>query len=289
MNRRQTGLASITFLVCGVSAASAQVAPVRSSLETEASIGLSVVNLTDTDSAFDDQGATTNPLGLLMSTASISTTDGVFVTDSTGSAVFADAGSGTFLASQGYDGDQFGDEPTAQSFTHSMASMFEYDFTLSGDGSVRFQGELENSGPSFIGFVVRVNVLSEFAAGSGFTGSNFEQLVTDDVGNGATAFDITVPLNAASGSYRIQLRLGHSGNSILETDPEMGSTTIDWTITGPAACPADTNGDGRLTPADFNAWVLAFNAQAPACDQNGDGGCDPSDFNAWILNFNAGC
>ncbi|MEL6796051.1 MAG: GC-type dockerin domain-anchored protein [Planctomycetota bacterium] len=248
-----------------------------------------MVNLTDTDSAFDDQGATTDPLGLVMSTASISATDGVFVADSTGSAFFADAVSGTFFASQGYDGDQFGDEPTAQSFTHTLTSVFEYDFTLSGDGSVRFQGDLENSGPSFIGFTVGVNVFSEFMPGSGFTGSFFEQLVTDDVGNGATAFDITVPLNAASGSYRFQLRLTHSGNSGLATDPESGSTTIDWTITGAGDCPADTNGDGALTPADFNAWILSFNAQAPACDQNGDGSCDPSDFNAWILNFNGGC
>ncbi|MEL6497106.1 MAG: GC-type dockerin domain-anchored protein [Planctomycetota bacterium] len=54
-------------------------------------------------------------------------------------------------------------------------------------------------------------------------------------------------------------------------------------------CPADTNDDGELTPADFNAWVLAFNSQSVACDQNGDGLCAPSDFNAWVLNFNAGC
>jgi multidrug resistance efflux pump len=52
---------------------------------------------------------------------------------------------------------------------------------------------------------------------------------------------------------------------------------------------ADTNGDGLVTPADFNAWILAFNTQAPACDQNGDGLCTPADFNAWILNYNAGC
>jgi hypothetical protein len=52
---------------------------------------------------------------------------------------------------------------------------------------------------------------------------------------------------------------------------------------------ADTNNDGVLSPADFNAWILAFNNNAPECDQNGDGVCSPSDFNAWILNYNAGC
>ncbi|MEL7239549.1 MAG: right-handed parallel beta-helix repeat-containing protein, partial [Planctomycetota bacterium] len=40
--------------------------------------------------------------------------------------------------------------------------------------------------------------------------------------------------------------------------------------TTPGACVADTNGDGLLTPTDFNGWIIAFNAQAPACDQNGD-------------------
>ncbi|MEL6796365.1 MAG: GC-type dockerin domain-anchored protein [Planctomycetota bacterium] len=57
---------------------------------------------------------------------------------------------------------------------------------------------------------------------------------------------------------------------------------------GPTCLP-DTNGDGQLSPNDFNAWILAFNNQSPACDQNGDGDCRQNDFNAWILNFNAGC
>lgn len=54
-------------------------------------------------------------------------------------------------------------------------------------------------------------------------------------------------------------------------------------------CPADTNGDGKLTPADFTAWIAAFNATAPECDQNGDTLCAPADFTAWIANYNAGC
>ncbi|MEL6797106.1 MAG: hypothetical protein AAFO89_09835, partial [Planctomycetota bacterium] len=30
-----------------------------------------------------------------------------------------------------------------------------------------------------------------------------------------------------------------------------------------ATCPADTNGDGELTPADFSSWIIAFNSQSP--------------------------
>ncbi|MCA9274140.1 MAG: endonuclease [Phycisphaerales bacterium] len=55
------------------------------------------------------------------------------------------------------------------------------------------------------------------------------------------------------------------------------------------ACIADTNGDGILSPADFSAWIAAFNAGAPECDQNYDEVCSPADFSAWVANFNAGC
>jgi len=54
-------------------------------------------------------------------------------------------------------------------------------------------------------------------------------------------------------------------------------------------CLPDTNGDGLVTPADFSAWIAAFNTQSPACDQNGDNACTPADFSAWIANYNAGC
>ncbi len=57
----------------------------------------------------------------------------------------------------------------------------------------------------------------------------------------------------------------------------------------PPTCVADTNGDGTLSPADFTAWVAAFNAQSAACDQNADSLCTPADFTAWVANYNAGC
>ncbi len=63
----------------------------------------------------------------------------------------------------------------------------------------------------------------------------------------------------------------------------------DLIVWAPDSCPADTNGDGLVTPQDFNAWIIAFNTQSPACDQNDDGLCTPQDFNAWIVNYNAGC
>ncbi|GAB5496079.1 MAG: hypothetical protein Phyf2KO_11590 [Phycisphaerales bacterium] len=57
----------------------------------------------------------------------------------------------------------------------------------------------------------------------------------------------------------------------------------------PTECVADVNGDGQLTPADFTAWIDAFNNNLPDCDQNNDATCSPADFTAWIINYNSGC
>ena len=58
---------------------------------------------------------------------------------------------------------------------------------------------------------------------------------------------------------------------------------------GEVVATVDVNGDGLLTPGDFNAWVLAYNTGLPSADQNGDGQVNPNDFNAWVLNFQDGC
>ncbi|MEL6796553.1 MAG: choice-of-anchor Q domain-containing protein, partial [Planctomycetota bacterium] len=55
------------------------------------------------------------------------------------------------------------------------------------------------------------------------------------------------------------------------------------------SCLADMNDDGRLSPGDFNAWILAYNLDDRFADQNQDGVLTPGDFNAWTINFNAGC
>lgn len=43
------------------------------------------------------------------------------------------------------------------------------------------------------------------------------------------------------------------------------------------------------SPANFAAWINAFNNNEPGCDQNADGACTPTDFTAWINNFTNGC
>ncbi|MEO1534776.1 MAG: VCBS repeat-containing protein, partial [Planctomycetota bacterium] len=78
---------------------------------------------------------------------------------------------------------------------------------------------------------------------------------------------------------------GDGTNDLVGT----GATALSLCPADEPPCLADTNGDGELTGADFNAWIVAFFSQLPACDQNSDGLCNPADFNAWFVNFNQGC
>ena len=84
--------------------------------------------------------------------------------------------------------------------------------------------------------------------------------------------------------------VAYISNSESDELPNPGGAMLVYDLSQlGTTCLADTNGDGVLTPADFSAWVAAFNKQAPACDQNGDGACSPADFSAWVANYNAGC
>ncbi len=133
-------------------------------------------------------------------------------------------------------------------------------------------------------------------------GSDFDPTATDSqtsLGSGlAVEFDVTADVAAfADGSADnfgwviiSDLELVSRNVVGISTDDEgLPPITLEVTVNEDEPCVPDTNGDGQLTPADFNAWIQASNAQAPACDQNGDGLCTPADFNAWIANFNAGC
>ena len=84
-----------------------------------------------------------------------------------------------------------------------------------------------------------------------------------------------------------------SSSHLIEFGAIASSMSLDGlavdTYTTQAACLADVNGDGSVTPTDFSAWVAAFNNNLPGCDQNGDGACSPTDFSAWITNYNNGC
>ncbi len=109
-----------------------------------------------------------------------------------------------------------------------------------------------------------------------------EEIRDDRGGLGWFGFSVAIEDNlVAIGAPRatnIPYRPDPAGAVVLY---EIVPTTVD--------CLPDANGDGLLSPADFSAWITAFNTQSPACDQNEDGLCTPFDFTAWIINFNAGC
>ncbi len=62
-----------------------------------------------------------------------------------------------------------------------------------------------------------------------------------------------------------------------------------WSDLASGQCPGDINGDGAVTPADYSAWILAYNRRDILADQNFDGAITPADLSSWIQNWNAGC
>ena len=98
-------------------------------------------------------------------------------------------------------------------------------------------------------------------------------------GGWQTYTQVSFPVTLQAGQQILRLR------NAAFTGGEFNIDRIEFT----GSCIADTNGDGALSPADFTAWIAAFNSAADECDQNGDGSCSPADFTAWIANYNAGC
>lgn len=119
-------------------------------------------------------------------------------------------------------------------------------------------------------------------------------VVTQSLGSGIFAgseppLGLSVPFTIATPDLRLDYDLGLDPDQPWSVEAKLsGGGESDADATG-SGCLADTNGDGKVTPADFSAWVAAFNEQSPACDQNGDELCSPADFSAWVANFNAGC
>ena len=126
------------------------------------------------------------------------------------------------------------------------------------------------------------------------------EVSTDGGSNWSIARNYTTSASWRTDSIDIGSEFGNTSQLRIrfvaaENDPgdvlECAIDAISIVVPGDCGtvCVADANGDGALTPADFTAWVAAFNAQSAACDQNGDSLCTPADFTAWVANFNAGC
>lgn len=266
----------------------AQVTNVRSSIDSLARVTLSVVDEGDLDENRDEQFGSTTALGPVDSIATVSSAQGTYYSTITGSASFTSNQEMTFQSNASYEGNQAPGKVEAQSFGHTLNSLFEYDFIIPENGSININGTLLNGGPSVLEYNAVVQVLAESTIGGGFTGAFFEQLVLDTSFDSEN-FDFTVPLEHASGSYRVTIRLSHSGTGQLETDVFSGSLNSNITITAESSCAPDLNGDGLLDFFDISAFLTAFSANDPIADFNADGVYDFFDVSAFLSLYSAGC
>ena len=118
----------------------------------------------------------------------------------------------------------------------------------------------------------------------------------DPGSGGGDAFDIAWAIDPATGDpanlggfdfIRITTAVDSINGSLGEVSTEIDAVAIVRSVS--TTCIADVNGDGVLTPADFTAWLAAYQIMDPAADQNGDGMITPADFTAWLNNFNTNC
>ena len=129
-----------------------------------------------------------------------------------------------------------------------------------------------------------------------FNGSAWQQVWNHTAGSFTDAgwqsqnFDISAH---ADGNANLQIRwiMGTTDTSVTYCGWNIDDVVLKGLVVPSSGyCLADTNGDGNVSPADFSAWVAAFNSgDAAVADQNQDDMVSPADFSAWVSNYNAGC
>ncbi|MDF1810212.1 MAG: GC-type dockerin domain-anchored protein [Phycisphaerales bacterium] len=287
---KYTRIISLIGVVFGISStvANAQATPVRSSIESSSFIYLTVVDQSDDTIQIDDQLGTIDPLGLISATSIINSSQGFYTGTVQTSAEFIDEQHGEFDSTMSYEGNIGSGEIQAQQYGHTLHGIFEYEFIIPSDGVLNLTGLLTNPGPSPIQFHAVIQMSSEFVVGGGFTGSFFEQQIFD------TEFDseqinIQVPLTSNSGSYRLRIRLTHSGIGQLDRSLIGGSLSTSWSIESQNPCPADFTDDGVLNFFDVSAFLNAFSKEDPIADLTNDGAFNFFDVSAFLNAFGTGC
>ena len=168
----------------------------------------------------------------------------------------------------------------ADSNSTSSGTFFGHNTTFDG-----FPGQADPTNPAAAGnlgglvvsadMVYDSNADGDFDEGAGDEGYNYLFYISPLGGEGITDCN---------------------NNGVDDATDIANGTSDDVNADGiPDECPgqtnrlcADVNNDGVVTPADFSAWVAAFNTQSYRADQNFDGVVTPADFSAWVANFNLG-
>lgn len=129
--------------------------------------------------------------------------------------------------------------------------------------------------------------------------TNPDDPMTTDItpgSGGGDAFDIAWAIDPVTGApanlvgfdfIRITTAVDSVNGSFGEVSAEIDAVADVRSLS--TDCVADVNGDGFLTPADFTAWLAAYQNQDAAADQNGDGLITPADFTAWLNNYTSNC
>lgn len=128
------------------------------------------------------------------------------------------------------------------------------------------------------------NVLGEVNAACLWTSSEMDVCGSGQVYTPSTRNLMSYSTKACRDEFTAG-QLARARATLLTLRPELALTACVPVCTNPA----DVNGDNAVTPADFSAWVTAYNAGSVGCDQNADGLCLPADFSSWVANFNLGC
>lgn len=99
----------------------------------------------------------------------------------------------------------------------------------------------------------------------------------ESLGGGVFAFDV---FGAGARGVAGLVITANDGGRAVRLMPQLDLVVDD---------PADVDGDGDRDADDLSSWIAAFQAGDLAADQNLDGRVTPADYNAWILNRNRAC
>lgn len=78
-----------------------------------------------------------------------------------------------------------------------------------------------------------------------------------------------------------------AGGTFTDADRHISINFAEWQAC--PTCPADFDGDGFVTGADFDLYVVAFEAGKESADFDGDGFVSGVDFDLYVVAFEEGC
>lgn len=266
----------------------ADAVPVRGSIESSSEIRLLGVDDEQSSTVFDQLGDSFKDLESLSHVA-IDSPEGLYSASTRSNAQFAGPGNGSFEAIGTYQG-QPGKSQEATGFTHALSAVLEYDFMITSSSVLDVSGVLRNGGPSSISYFGSVLVFVESELGAGFDTVVSESQVFD-FGMDNELFDFQVPLGADAdlNSYRVQIRFGHSGTTVITPQQSIGSIQAQWSIQSSAQCAADLTYDGTLNFFDVSAFINGFMNQTELGDFFPDGQYNFLDVSAFLTSYISGC